>query len=123
MFTLRFRKFSLTTLFSSDFFENACAQFGIILKAIPTESHDSTGAGEGQHSHLRKIFKKIKIEYPTLSNSVCISLSVHALNSTATRRTDPHSSCFRNDSKTHFGKYRTLTAEAGGPILHTGSSS
>ncbi len=31
---------------------------------------------------MRKIYKKIKIEYPRLENSVCLSLAVHAVNNT-----------------------------------------
>ncbi len=39
--------------FSSGFFQKTCAEFGIITKEIPCESHDSLGPGEHYHAPLK----------------------------------------------------------------------
>lgn len=70
-------------LFTSEFFSSSCAQFGVIQKQSPTESHNSLGPGERYHAPLRKIYTKIRIEYPSLSRITTLSLAVHALNNTA----------------------------------------
>ncbi len=57
-------------------------EFGVVPKEIPCESHNSMGAGERYHSPLRRIYKKLKIEYPNLDNKTTLALAVHGLNNT-----------------------------------------
>ncbi len=55
----------------------------MIPKEIPRESHNSMGAGERHHAPLRRIYKKLKVEYPNLDNPRTLALAVHELNNTA----------------------------------------
>ncbi len=73
-------------VFTSEFFQKTCAEFGIVTREIPCESHNSLGPGEGYHAPLRKIYRKLKEEQPELDPSVQLSISVHALNNIANPR-------------------------------------
>ena len=66
-----------------NFSKKSCKNFGIILKEIPCESHNSMGPGERYHAPLRRIYKKLKMENPKLDNETCLSIAVHGLNNTA----------------------------------------
>ncbi len=57
-------------LFTSEVFNNSCVQFVIIPKATPTESHNAVGPGERYHAPLYKVYKNIKIEYPSLEFNI-----------------------------------------------------
>ena len=52
-------------------------------KKVPCESYNSLGPVERYHAPLRRIYSKIKIENPSLSNQVVLSIVVHGMNSTA----------------------------------------
>ena len=69
--------------FQSDYFQNSCAQFGIITKETPTESHNSLSLCERYHSIIRRIFYKIRGDFPDLPKEVVLSLAVHSVNSFA----------------------------------------
>ncbi len=69
--------------FISEFFKNNCIEFGIIPKEIPCESHNSMSVGERYYSPQRRIYKKLKIEYPNLDNPTTLALAVRGLNNTA----------------------------------------
>eukprot|EP00171_Calliarthron_tuberculosum_P007706 IDg7706t1 len=60
-----------------------CAKFGIIAKESPTESHNSLGPGERYHAPLRKIYQKIKTDYPLLDNETALSIANYGLNNSA----------------------------------------
>ena len=68
---------------TSDFFKKSCREFGIILKEIPTESLNSLAICERYHAPLRRIYLKLKIEYPSLNKNTRLSLAVQGLNNTA----------------------------------------
>ncbi len=69
--------------FTSNFFKNNSVQFGIIPKEIPCESNNSMGSGERYHAPLRRIYKKLKVEYSNLNNPTTLAIAVHGLNKTA----------------------------------------
>ena len=68
--------------FSSAFFQNACAEFGIVSKEKPTESHNSLSLCERYHPIIRRVFRKIRSEYPDFDIHVALSLAVYAVNTT-----------------------------------------
>lgn len=69
--------------FSSDFFQLACAEFGINTSEKPTESHNSLSLCERYHSIIRRIFRKLRLNFPDMSKETLLSLSTHAGNTTA----------------------------------------
>ena len=71
------------SVFNSELFTQACKQFGIIMKPTPTESHNSLSSCERYHAPLRRIYKKLQIEFPRLNEDTRLSLAVQALNNTA----------------------------------------
>ena len=60
--------------FSLEFFKGACAEFGIIAKEVPTESHNSIGLCERYHPNIRRVFRMIKDEYPGMDRNLILSL-------------------------------------------------
>jgi Reverse transcriptase (RNA-dependent DNA polymerase) len=68
------------SLFTSADWHAACNSAKIRLRHTGTESHNSLGAGERYHSPLRRIFKKVSDEYPSVSTDLRLSLSVNAMN-------------------------------------------
>ncbi len=69
--------------FTSEFFTASCQQFGIVAKDSPTESHNSPGAGETYHAPLRRIYKKLQLDHPTINSETRLSIAVQGLNNTA----------------------------------------
>jgi hypothetical protein len=68
------------SLFTSADWHIACNSAKIRLRHTGTESQNSFGAGERYHSRLRRVFKKVSDEYPSLSPDLRLSLSVKAMN-------------------------------------------
>jgi transposase InsO family protein len=68
------------SLFTSADWHAACNMARIHLRHTGTESHNSLGAGERFHSPLRRIFKKVTIEYPSVTAELRLSLSIKAMN-------------------------------------------
>lgn len=66
--------------FESEFFKDACAEFGIVAKVTPTESHNSLSLCERYHPIMRRIFRKIRSELHDLSDRLVLSLATHAVN-------------------------------------------
>jgi hypothetical protein len=60
--------------------KTACELSNIHLRHTGTESHNSIGYGERFHSPLRRIYEKISLELPTISELVRLALSVKAMN-------------------------------------------
>ena len=71
------------TYFTSDYFQSCCAEFGIVTKQTPTESHNYLALCERYHSIIRRVYQKIKSVHQGLPCEVILSLSVHAVNNTA----------------------------------------
>lgn len=69
--------------FTSALFQKACKHLGITAKPAPTEAHHALPARERYHGPLRRIYRKIKIECPSLDDKVTFSIATKALNDTA----------------------------------------
>lgn len=68
------------SVFTSTLFEQLCAQAEIHLKHTGTESHNSLGAGEKYHGTLRTIYRKLSVDFPSVSDHTRLSCAVHAIN-------------------------------------------
>jgi transposase InsO family protein len=68
------------SLFTSSDWHAACDTAKIQLRHTGTESHNSLGTGERYHGPLRRIFKKVSDEYPSVSADLQLALSVKAMN-------------------------------------------
>ena len=71
------------TVFTSKLFKNALEHFGVVAKPVPIEAHNALSVGERYHGPLRRIYTKIRIEYPSLDKHVALSVAIMALNNTA----------------------------------------
>ena len=71
------------SVFTSKFFKKALMHFGIVAKPVPTEAQNAFSVGERYQGPLRRIFTKVKIEFPSLDNDTALSVAVMALNNTA----------------------------------------
>eukprot|EP00171_Calliarthron_tuberculosum_P005813 IDg5813t1 len=71
------------SVFVSNFWRSACDRAKINLRSTGIESHNSLGKGETYHSLLRRVYNKAKMEHPSLSDELVLSLSVKAMNDTA----------------------------------------
>ena len=69
--------------FTYSFFKRACRQFGIVAKEVPTEAHNALSVGERYHAPLKRIYTKIRMQYPTLEKDVALSIALMGLNNTA----------------------------------------
>ena len=69
--------------FRAKWFKNTCNILGIHAKFMATENHNSLGLCERYHSPLRRILKKLKIDFPTMGKKDCLSLATHAVDNTA----------------------------------------
>ena len=68
---------------TSDFFFKTCAEFGISMKATPTESHNSLSIFERYHPLIRRVYRKVRMEYPAVDCHLVLTIAVHAVNTTA----------------------------------------
>jgi hypothetical protein len=69
--------------FTSELFQHLSASHGIELQYSGVESQKSIGAGETLHSSLRRVYKRIISENPTIDPELALHLSVKASNDTA----------------------------------------
>jgi ribosomal protein S17 len=65
--------------FLSQLWNESAAHMGIILRAVPVESHSSMGRGE-HHGPLRRVYEKLRHDQATLDDSLLLSLAVKAVN-------------------------------------------
>jgi hypothetical protein len=68
------------SIFTSADWHVACNAAHIQLRHTGTASHNSLGTGERIHGPLRRIFKKVSDEYPTVTADVRLALRVKAIN-------------------------------------------
>ena len=59
-----------------------CDKVGIEVKESGIEHHNALGAGERYHDPLRRVFKKVKHEYPGLNRELALRISVKSINDT-----------------------------------------
>ena len=53
------------------------------MEESDVESHKALGVGERYHSFLRQIYRKVSVQFPTISKEYALSLSVKSMNETA----------------------------------------
>jgi hypothetical protein len=70
-------------VFVSAQFAEKCARSDIFLEHTGTESHNSLGSGETYHSTLRRVYKKVAEDHPSLAPPDRLLCAVSALNSLA----------------------------------------
>ena len=68
--------------FTSVRWTRLCDKVGIEVKESGIEHHNALGAGERYHDPLRRVFKKVKHEYPSLNRELALRISVKAINDT-----------------------------------------
>jgi hypothetical protein len=56
--------------------------FGVRLELSPIESHNSLTVGERYHESLRRIYRKVRHDFPTITEALALSLSNKAMNDT-----------------------------------------
>ena len=69
--------------FRAKWFKNTCNTLGIHAKVTATENQNSLGLCERYHAPIRRIFNKLKIDFPSMGKKQCLSLATHAVNNTA----------------------------------------
>ena len=69
--------------FTSDFFTNMCAELAIETNPIPTESPNSLSICERYHPLIRRISRKIRVDFPTMELPLALSIACHAVTTTA----------------------------------------
>ena len=60
--------------FCSENFKDACDEFGIIAKEVPTDSHNYFSLCERYHPIIRRVFRKIRHEYPEMDKCRIVTL-------------------------------------------------
>ena len=50
---------------------------------MPTEAYNALSVGERYHAPLRRIYLKIRLQYPTLEKDVALTIALMGLNNTA----------------------------------------
>ncbi len=68
--------------FTAEYFQVNCSQLGIVCKETPTESHNSLSLCERYHSIIRRVYNKMKNEYPNQDKHTRLNLAVHAVDNT-----------------------------------------
>jgi hypothetical protein len=68
------------SIFLSSTWRGLCSDAEITLRHTGVESHNSLNVGETVHNYLRRIFLKVRDSHPGLSEDLCLSLSVQAMN-------------------------------------------
>ena len=66
----------------SEKFQTNCEQQGISLSISGVETHNSIGAGESFHRHLRRVYNCIRRAHPSVYKEHVLRLSVKAVNDT-----------------------------------------
>ena len=62
--------------FTSKKWNSSLAVAGIQMENSGVESHKTLGVGERYHSFLRKIYRKVRAQFPAISKEYALSLSV-----------------------------------------------
>jgi hypothetical protein len=70
------------TQFKSPRWKELTDATGIELILSGVESHNSIGPGERYHGPLRRIFQKVRYDYPNLTPDISLRLAVKAMNDT-----------------------------------------
>ena len=60
-----------------------CSQLGIVLKATPTQSHNSLSLCEIYHSPIKRVYRKLQNDDPDQDKHERLALSVHPVSNTA----------------------------------------
>lgn len=68
--------------FTSVRWTRLCDNAGIECQESGIEHHNALGPGERYHDPLRRVFRKVKHEHPSLNNELALRLSVKAINDT-----------------------------------------
>eukprot|EP00171_Calliarthron_tuberculosum_P000524 IDg524t1 len=71
------------TQFVSDTWKSLLHSAGIKHHVSGIQSHNALGVGERYHAYLRRIFEKVRSEHPRMDQHDVLSISVHAMNTTA----------------------------------------
>ncbi len=66
--------------FDSQLFRTVAKDQGITLQFSGIEAQNSIGVGERYHAPLRRVFLKIRQQYPRLESEVCLRLALKACN-------------------------------------------
>ena len=69
--------------FDSDNWRHLLQSVGIKRHDSGVESHNALGVGEKYHDFLRRIFRKVRSEHPSIPAEDCLSLAVSAMSNTA----------------------------------------
>jgi hypothetical protein len=70
------------TQFKSPRWKELMDATGIELILLGVESHNSIGLGERYHGPLRRIYQKIRYDYPNLNPDISLRLAVKAMSDT-----------------------------------------
>ena len=70
------------SVFTSQRWHDILSLSGIKLELSPIESHNSLTVGERYHDPLRRIYRKVRHYFPTLMESLALSLANKAMNDT-----------------------------------------
>jgi len=71
------------SVFVSDEWKYACEINDIEFKETGTESHNSLGAGETYHAIVRRIYMKLRRDYPKLTPKLLLAMAIKAVNDSA----------------------------------------
>jgi hypothetical protein len=71
------------SVFVGNEWRNMCKQVFIELRATGTESHNSLGQGETNHSILRRVYTKVSLTHPDQPSEIRLALAFKAMNDTA----------------------------------------
>lgn len=70
------------SILTSKYWDDVTNLHGIDLQLWGTQSHNSIGMGERYHAPLRRVFRIIHHEYPTIDPEIAIRFAVEAANDT-----------------------------------------
>ena len=68
--------------FTSDRWRQLTDHAGIQLRISGVKAHSSLGIGERLHEPLRRIYRKVRADYPQAPNKILLSIAVKAMNDT-----------------------------------------
>jgi hypothetical protein len=70
------------SVFTSERWQELTSLSGVILELSPIESHNSLTVGERYHDPLRRIYRKVRHDFPAIPGSLALSLANKAMNDT-----------------------------------------
>lgn len=71
------------TSFTSDEFKQLAKDMAIAVKEVPVEAHNSIGKVERYHGPLRRAYRIIRAEDPSISPEAALQMAIKAVNDTA----------------------------------------